>query len=153
GRFRAPFARHRARDCSIHLIRNSAVPFVLKQSLGTRATNSMKTKLAIILLLTPSFIIDSYAGSASWNAGPTSNDWNTSTNWTPNTVPNSPTDTATFNVSNQTTLSNLSDVMLEGIDFKPGASAYTIGVSIVLGMNSHASLVFDGSGITNNSGV
>ena len=49
----------------------------------------------------------SFAGSATWNLNPTSGDWNTATNWTPATVPNGPTDTATFGVSNITGISVL----------------------------------------------
>jgi hypothetical protein len=45
------------------------------------------------------------AGSAMWKANPTSGDWNTAANWTPTTVPNGVSDTATFATSNTTQLS------------------------------------------------
>src|SRR5438128_12360443 len=59
----------------------------------------MKTKLLILLGLALAFAFDSYAGSATWNLNPISGDWNTATNWTPATVPNGPTDVATFAAS------------------------------------------------------
>jgi len=72
----------------------------------------MKTKLLIALNLM--LAIDGHAGSATWNLNPTSGDWNTASNWTPNTVPNSPTDTATFGVSNITTITSAADAEDEG---------------------------------------
>lgn len=97
--------------------------------------------LFAFLLLTSHF---GFAGSATWNLNPTSNDWNTAANWTPATVPNDPADIATFDVSSVTTIS-LEYVDLSGIIFNPGASAFTIVGS--LGID------FYGAGITNNSGV
>jgi len=96
--------------------------------------------LFAFLLLTSHF---GFAGSATWNLNPTSNDWNTAANWTPATVPNDPADIATFDVSSVTTIS-LEYVDLSGIIFNPGASAFTIVGS--LGID------FYGAGITNNSG-
>src|SRR5580765_477217 len=53
---------------------------------------------AIALLLSgPSA---AFAGSATWDLNPGSGDWNTATNWTPTTMPNSSADTATFAFSN-----------------------------------------------------
>ena len=51
-----------------------------------------------LLLLIPN--ATAHAGSATWNLNPTSDDWNTADNWTPNTVPNDPADIATFGLSN-----------------------------------------------------
>jgi hypothetical protein len=45
------------------------------------------------------------AGSATWNLDPTTSDWTFAGNWTPETVPNQPGDTATFEASNQTSVS------------------------------------------------
>src|SRR5437764_13381431 len=71
----------------------------------------------------------SQAGSAKWNLNPTNNDWYTATNWTPNTVPDGSTDTATFATSSQTAVSvgdrSDSTTELDGIVFNSGASAYT----------------------------
>ena len=61
---------------------------------STTKNQPMKTKLLITLSLT--VVTHAYAGSATWNLNPTSSDWNTATNWTPATVPNGPTDVATF---------------------------------------------------------
>ncbi len=104
-----------------------------------------------LLLLIPD--APAHAGSAAWNLDPVSNDWNTAANWTPATVPDSPAATATFGVSNQTSVSNLGNVDVDGISFNPGASGFTIAVEVVLGINSGANLTFDGTGVTNNSGT
>ncbi len=85
------------------------------------------------------------AGSATWNLNPTSGDWNKAANWTPNTVPDDPSDTATFDVSNVTAISQTGAINVAEIIFNPGASAFTIAVG--------RSLNIDGAGITNNSGV
>jgi hypothetical protein len=45
------------------------------------------------------------AGSATWDLNPGSGDWNTAANWTPMTVPNGASDTATFSLSNTTNVS------------------------------------------------
>src|SRR5262245_61248942 len=86
-----------------------------------------------------------YAGSATWNLNPTSGDWNTAANWTPNTVPDDPSDTATFDVSNVTAISQTGVIDVAEIIFNPGASAFTITCGRDLNL--------DGAGITNNSGV
>jgi autotransporter-associated beta strand protein len=87
-----------------------------------------------------------FAGSATWNLNPTSGDWNTAANWTPNTVPNGLDDVATFGVSNQTGVS-ISSVVTEvnEVIFNPGASAFTVTDSWYL--------TISGIGITNNSGI
>src|SRR4051812_31375661 len=82
-------------------------------------------------------------GSATWNLNPTSNDWNTAANWTPETVPNDYIDIATFDASNITDISAAAGIQLSGITFNADASAYTI---TILGN-------IWGVGITNNSGV
>jgi autotransporter-associated beta strand protein len=89
----------------------------------------------------------SSAGSATWNLNPTSGDWNTAANWTPQTVPNGLTDMATFSTSNMTRVSLSSDVTLDGLVFDSAASAFTIDVG------SAFLSFFSGAGITNNSGV
>ncbi|MGH8092849.1 MAG: beta strand repeat-containing protein [Chthoniobacterales bacterium] len=90
------------------------------------------------------------AGSATWNLNPTSGDWNTATNWTPATVPNSATDVATFGVSDTTAVGLSTSVLVDSIIFEPGASAYTITASTgTVG----GSLTLGGAGIVNNSGL
>jgi autotransporter-associated beta strand protein len=87
------------------------------------------------------------AGSATWKASPSSGDWNTAVNWTPSTVPNGSSDTATFDVSNITGVSLSANAEVNGIVFNAGASAFTITANNTFGVN------ITGAGITNNSGI
>ena len=90
-----------------------------------------------------------FADSATWNASPATEDWNTATNWTPAAVPDGPSDVATFGSSSRTAVS-LSDVTgteVNGITFSPGASAYTITVMPT------ATMTISGVGIANSSGL
>ena len=93
-------------------------------------------------------VATSYAGSATWNLNPSSNDWNSPANWTPATVPG-PNDTATFGLSNVTDLSISADVVVKNIVFTSEARAYSISVPSPDGL---AVLNVSG-GITNDSGV
>src|ERR1051325_11166860 len=88
-----------------------------------------------------------FAGSATWQLDPISGDWNTAANWMPNTVPNGPSDTATFAVSNMTEVPLSSNVDVNGLVFDTGASAFTITTPPSLRLR------VSGTGITNNSGV
>jgi autotransporter-associated beta strand protein len=99
---------------------------------------------AFILMLG---IQTSTAGSATWKENPISGDWNTATNWTPQTVPNSVFDTATFASSNTTLVSLSATTQVEGIVFDAGASAFTIS------NRDGFYLAFRGTGIVNNSGI
>ena len=88
----------------------------------------------------------SLAGSATWSSNPTSGDWHTAANWTPQTVPNSTTDVATFDASNVTNLSIANaSVTLDSAVFNSGAPPYTLTIQIY-------NLLFYGAGIVNNSG-
>ncbi len=107
----------------------------------------MKTKVLIFLILNSTFILDARAGSATWNLNPTSGDWNTPGNWTPNTVPNGPADVATFADSGQETVSLSTSVVVDSVTFSADASAYVINAFPVM------TLEVSGSGIVNNSGV
>ncbi|MGH8092850.1 MAG: hypothetical protein ACREIF_05200 [Chthoniobacterales bacterium] len=114
----------------------------------------MKNQQLILLALLSTSILfvanqPARAGSATWNLNPTSGDWNTATNWMPNTVPNGATDVATFGVSNTTGVSLSASVTLDSIVFNPGASAYTVTTGS--GGITNA-LTISGSGIVNNSG-
>src|SRR5262249_49303882 len=93
----------------------------------------------------------SHAGSATWNLNPTSGDWNTAANWTPATVPNSSSDTATFGSSTVTAISTSAHTPLNGIVFSPGASAFTITASALAYPNNKVAI--SGTGIINNSGI
>ncbi len=80
-----------------------------------------------------------------------STDWNTAENWMPTTVPNSPSDTATFGASDVTTLSiNTTAVEVSTIVFNRGAAPFTITVD---SGNGIVNLFITGNGIVNNSGV
>ena len=85
------------------------------------------------------------AGSATWNLNPTSGDWNIAANWTPATVPNGPTDTATFDNSNITEISLSDKFEVASLIFTPLASAFTITTT--------ENMTISGPGIVNNSAV
>jgi len=106
----------------------------------------MRNKLVIFLILTSSFLLSAYGGSATWNLSPSSGDWNTAANWTPATVPNGLTDVATFDLSNTTAVS-LSASVQASLVFNSGASAYTTTIP------STEVLTINSPGITNNSGI
>ena len=100
------------------------------------------------------------AGDATWKLNPVNNDWNTAQNWRPQTIPDSETAVATFDVSNTTTVlcqesaDRYAQTLVGEVIFAPGASAYTIRVTPdpdVILYPSYISL--NGAGITNNSGV
>jgi len=108
----------------------------------------MKSFRALAIFLIGAFAADlASAGSATWKAAPVSGDWNAPTNWTPNTVPNGPSDVATFGPSTQRAISLSDDVEVNEIVFDPGGSRFAIN-SI-----STAVLTISGAGITNNSGM
>ncbi|HEU0209793.1 MAG TPA: autotransporter-associated beta strand repeat-containing protein [Candidatus Udaeobacter sp.] len=89
------------------------------------------------------------AGSATWNLNPVNSDWNTAANWTPETVPDENTDTATFGVSNITNISVAFEFGLDSMVFNSGASPYTFAIS-----EPYVGFIgFGGAGVINNSGV
>ena len=105
--------------------------------------------LPILLLLFLSALVGqkASAGSATWNLSPSSGNWNTAANWTPNTVPNGPADSATFGLSNTASLSLSANTEVSTIVFNSGASAFSITPNPLL------LLTISGAGITNNSGM
>ncbi len=129
-----------------------------RRSLGDKITYAtlrsggwtfLLTAVAVLTLLL-STASNSFAGSATWN--PVSNDWNTVSNWTPMTVPNSSTDTATFGSSNTTAVFISETTDVSGVTFTTAANPYTITLPASTSLNG-ITLSFDGAGITNNSGV
>ena len=108
---------------------------------------------AIILTLSLGALNAVYADSATWTLHPTSNDWNTAANWTPATVPNGPSDVATFARSSTKSL-EFSAAMTEvaEIVFSPGANSFKISVDPILAQTV-VYLTISGAGITNSSGV
>jgi autotransporter-associated beta strand protein len=107
----------------------------------------MKKLFPVIYVFSCLIAAHSFAGSATWNLNPTSDDWNTATNWMPATVPNGANAIATFGVSNTTGVSISHQTKVAGIVYNPAASAFTITLP------SPLLLTFSGAGITNNSGV
>ena len=87
-----------------------------------------------------------FAGSATWQQTPATGNWNTAANWNPATVPNGPSDVATFSVSNRTNVSVTSGITLDSIVFQPDASGFTINTS-----SEFAGVLINGAGVINNS--
>jgi len=90
------------------------------------------------------------AGSATWNLNPTNNLWYSTSNWTPATIPNTVSDTATFGVSNVTTIFEVPGGLgtsLGTFAFNQGASAYSINFAT----NLRPATI--GAGVMNDSGV
>ncbi len=108
---------------------------------------SLSSALLVALLLLVFAQVVS-AGNATWSVNPVSNNWNTEINWTPATVPDGSTNTGTFGVSSQTSVSLALVLQLGGIVFNPGASAFTINV-----IPKFSYISIGGAGITNNSGI
>ncbi|HEY2714574.1 MAG TPA: autotransporter-associated beta strand repeat-containing protein [Chthoniobacterales bacterium] len=88
-----------------------------------------------------------FAGSATWSASPSTVDWNTAGNWIPNTVPNGPSDVASFGTSIRRTVSFSQETEINSIVFNPGARPFTIAND-----PSHE-VTISGAGVINNSGV
>jgi autotransporter-associated beta strand protein len=91
------------------------------------------------------------ADSATWNLNPISNDWNTATNWTPNTVPNGPEDVATFDLTAMTIPVIHSDIELDTLFFTENALPQ---MTITVGDASSeavVSLTLSGAGIVNDT--
>ncbi|MES9851155.1 MAG: hypothetical protein ABW170_04905 [Candidatus Thiodiazotropha sp. L084R] len=84
---------------------------------------------------------------STWNRQPTTNEWNTTTNWTPSVAP---TDKATFTNSSQTTIafSATGEARVSEIEFADSASTY----SFIFGPCATPLLTISGEGVTNNSG-
>ena len=86
-----------------------------------------------------------WASNATWSANPATGDWNTAGNWVQGVVPDG---TATFGVSNTTNVSvSLALTDVGKIIFSPGASGYSLSTL------PDADLLFQPSGIVNNSGI
>ena len=100
---------------------------------------------AAFVLLTFALAASALADSATWKMNPSSGDWNTAANWTPNTVPNGPSDIATFATSSVTNVVLSSGVEVNGIVFAAGASVFTITVG------PSDEMAISGTGIRNDS--
>src|SRR5580765_5310776 len=101
------------------------------------------TFITVLFVVTAPHI---HAGSATWQSNPVSNDWNNPANWSPNTVPNGPSDVATFMASSVTNISIPGTVELDSMFFDFNTSpSYTFTLIPATG---EASLTFSGSGIS-----
>jgi autotransporter-associated beta strand protein len=110
----------------------------------------MKTLIAAAIGCSLIFLIPTatYAINAQWDLDPVSGEWNTPVDWTPNGVPNGPSDVATFGLSHTTDVSISADTEVNSIIFTSAATNhYAIAVS------SGLTLTLSGSGIINNSGI
>src|SRR4029450_8110022 len=97
-----------------------------KFSFSKKPHTSLLLATATLLLL--SMQSATFAGSGTWLLSPGSGDWNTGTNWSSGTVPNSSADTATFAASNTTALGISADTDVAGITFNLGAPTFTITI-------------------------
>lgn len=106
-------------------------------------------RLGLIQLALLFTIQSIHAGSATWSLNPVDTNWNKAANWTPNTVPNGISDTATFDQSDlpSVVIPSLTNITVNGIVFNPSASQFTITIPLP------QFLIVTGVGITNNSGL
>src|SRR5689334_15885731 len=107
----------------------------------------MKRLFPVICVFSCLIVVQSFAGSATWNLNPVDNNWNNPANWTPKTVPNGPNDVATFEASNQSDVMISSSTEVNELIFNSGASSFTINVS------EAQTFTISGTGITNSSGI
>jgi autotransporter-associated beta strand protein len=125
---------------------SSSIPFALPSPYPRLRLRLLSMTVAMLLLLI-STASSTFAGSATWKTSPGSGDWGTASNWTPATVPNGASDTATFASSNVRNVAISADTVVSDIAFNAGASAFTIIA------NPSFILTISGVGITNNSGI
>jgi autotransporter-associated beta strand protein len=105
-------------------------------------THLLTTTAAVALLA----VTSARAQNATWNATPSSGDFNTAANWTPATVP---TGTAFFGASNITsiTFQPFTTTSVGALQFNPGAPAYSFSTFPAL----FTSINITGAGIVNSS--
>ena len=108
--------------------------------------NTRACSLGLLSLLLVCSAPPGYADSATWSTNPATGNWNTATNWMPNTVPNGPGNVATFATSTKTAVSFAADTEVDSIIFNPGASAFTLTTA------PFHLLTISGAGLINNSG-
>lgn len=98
---------------------------------------------ALLFLLAASL---TRAGSATWLQTPVDSDWSSAVNWSPQTVPNGPSDVATFATSSVTGIFLGVDDEVSSIVFPAGANSYTI-------TDTFGILTISGAGVLNDSGA
>jgi autotransporter-associated beta strand protein len=119
-----------------------------------------RTKLTVLYGLfgaTALFLAEGnvHAGSAAWLSSPPTNNWGDPNNWSPTTVPNAPSDTATFGHSLTTHVFVSADTYIDSVTFPSSLfpSAYTITITPSDASSAYPVLIISGGGIVNNSGV
>jgi autotransporter-associated beta strand protein len=90
-----------------------------------------------------------HAGSATWS-GQLNSNWNVFQNWSPQTVPNGPSDVATLGGSNNRTVYLSANTKVYGITFPKPITPIAVNYGITI--NPTFALTISGAGITNNSG-
>ncbi|WP_249142668.1 autotransporter-associated beta strand repeat-containing protein, partial [Bradyrhizobium sp. AUGA SZCCT0160] len=95
-------------------------------------------QISIAIAVTICLAAPAKAQDATWLAAPGSSDYNTSTNWNPNTVP---TGIAFFGASNITSLTISANTSVDAWTFNAGAPAYSF--------TNTQTLTFDDAGIVN----
>ena len=108
----------------------------MSRVIGPRGAYCLSALLTVVAALSPPAV---HAQNATWLLNPGSNAFATATNWSPNVVP---LGTATFGVSNTTTIDLSTGLEINIFTFNAGASAYTF---------SNANFSLSGTGIVNNS--
>lgn len=108
----------------------------MSRVIGCRGAYCLSALLLAVATLAPPA---AWAQNATWLVSPGSNAFATATNWSPNVVP---LGTATFGVSNTTTIDLSGGQEIGSMVFNAGASAYTF---------SSANFSLSGAGIVNNS--
>jgi hypothetical protein len=89
----------------------------------------MRAKLLLSAFVLISLGTYAQADSATWNLDPTGSAWNLALNWTPATIPNGPLDSATFALSNLSTVTISEDTQVNSVIYDANASAYTVTVN------------------------
>jgi hypothetical protein len=115
---------------------------------GKRTARGLATLAAFLISATNG----TFADSATWKTSPNSGNWNRAGNWTPQTTPNSPSDTATFATSSTTSVFLSANTAVDGIVFDSGGDSFVFTVAPPSN-SGLLTLEFDGFGVTNNSGL
>src|SRR5438270_13617225 len=114
----------------------------------------MKTRLRTYLfpLCALTFVVapSARAGSATWS-GQLNSNWNVFQNWSPQTVPNGPSDVATMGGSNNRTVYLSANTEVNSITFPKPFTPF-IAVNYGITVSTNLTLTISGTGITNNSG-
>ncbi len=84
-----------------------------------------RLRLATLLAGVSLSAVAAHAQNATWSATPSTNDWNTSANWTPATVP---TNTARFGPSTITSVAINTDTSINTMRFNAAAPTYTFAI-------------------------